>query len=219
MLKNLKAFTLAEVMIVVAVIGITAMLTLPALNSNMEEKKVVSALRKVYPEIEASYTAMTKDYGKPVEWNTAASTSSEDMNSLLEERITRYLNVLTDCGTGTGCFTSSANIDSDENLIKFLLKDGSSVAFGLKSMSDMQGAYNTDVANTYDVPCQGDLGDIYVDVNGSKGENAQDYDIFRLKMCYGNGVIPFGNAAWVIKVGNRDYNKCAVNLDTKRTCE
>lgn len=218
MFKKLKAFTLAEVMIVVALIGITTMLTLPALNSNMEEKKAVAALRKLYPELETAYTAMVKDYGKPVEWNVPSTATAADMNEMFRERIKPYLNVAIDCGTDIGCFTSSSNLVLNDDAVRFLLKDGASIAFELKSMSDMKSSYTTAVSNKFDTNCQGELGNIYVDVNGLKGENAFDYDIFQLKMCYSNGLIPFDNAAWVIKVGNRDYNKCEVNLDTKRTC-
>ena len=226
MLKFFKAFTLAEVLLVMAIIGVTAMLAMPTVNRNLEEKRVVSALRKIYPELETAYNAMVKDYGKPAEWDVPASATTADMNALLKDRISRYLNVLTDCGTGTGCFTSLSNIDSSESYIKFLLKDGSSVAFLLYPMETIIDQSDMFYSDEYD--CNGDMGKVLVDVNGSKGENKREYDIFEFFMCYAEGIVPAGirhlhpgyTTGWVLKIGNRDYLKCEdLDFDTKRTCK
>lgn len=234
MLKNLKAFTLAEIMLVMAIIGVVAVLTLPTLGSNMEEKKVVSALRKIYPELEASYTAMVRDYGSPAEWDVPSDEyeSVEYMNTLLDERISKYMNVSSDCGTGTGCFPSFSFVENDTNYVKYLLKDGSSVAMSLVPMQEIRETYiGNGSADSNDHPdCPGYLGEIYVDVNGPKGENMKNYDIFNFQICYPNGIVPMGinridandknyTAGWVLKVGNRDYLKCNdLNWETKTTC-
>jgi len=46
-----KAFTLTEILITIAIIGIVAALTIPGLINNYKEKSIITALRKIYSEL------------------------------------------------------------------------------------------------------------------------------------------------------------------------
>ncbi len=216
--KKSLAFTLAEVLIVIAVIGITATLTLPNLTNNLDEKKVVSSLRKIYPELETAYQAVVAEYGRPPEWADAASNANAStMSVLLQNKIIKHLSV-------------SDDLYSIEGSAAAILKDGSRVEFYAQSLSDMKSNYSTSyIAGV----CTGYLGYILVDIDGNeKGENSSGKDRFQFNICYNEGLVPEGetssgptisgsNAAWVIKAGNMDYLKCAgdLNWNTKRTCK
>jgi len=219
-----KAFTLAEVLMVIAVIGITASLTLPQVNNGMEDKKVVAALRKIYPELQSAYEAVVSKHGSPVEWTVPSGSTRSSMmyNYLLQE-----LSVAKGCGSSSGCFISDNNLETASLHYKMILKDDSFLSVWVNN-DDL----NTVIRNvqTGSDNC-GHMGDIYVDVNGKNGENQNGMDIFGFNICYEGGITPKGTelstpytadakTAWVIKAGNRDYLKCNdLNWNTKRTCK
>ena len=47
---NKKAFTLAEVLITLSIIGVVAAMTVPNLMSNFEKQKTIVGLKKAYSE-------------------------------------------------------------------------------------------------------------------------------------------------------------------------
>ena len=60
MIKN-RAFTLAEVLLVVAVIGVVAALTIPNLNKSYDAKVVSAQAKKEYSAIDAAIQNMDID--------------------------------------------------------------------------------------------------------------------------------------------------------------
>lgn len=216
MFKHFKAFTMAEVLMVIAVIGVTAALALPNVTSDLDEKNVVSALRKIYPEIETSYTELVTQYGKPPEWTDVTSSSNASaMTTSFHNKLVEKL-----------------GISKDVSNSSFILKDGAQVTVSMNKMSDIISNLATSSSNN---TCLGSMGTITVDVNGlKKGENTNGRDTFQFLVCYEQGIVPAENStsgplassngtntAWVLKAGNRDYLKCASSLSwsTKRTCK
>lgn len=229
-LRKIIAFTMTEVLLVLAIIGVTAALTIPKLNADVEERKIVSALRKSYAELEPIYQTIVETYGKPSEWGITD-------NSTLTQRFAEYFAdtaaISKNCGTGSGCFSGSS-IDSSSDYRKFIMKDGSAVAIYIYNLSDFNKRMSEEIDENN--RCKGEMGRIKVDVNGPfKGTNDYDDDIFVFNMCYVEGLKPestssisdysanYGDSKfteWVIKVGNRDYMKCNnLNWTSKRTCD
>lgn len=66
--KNKIAFTLAEVLITLGIIGIVAAMTLPALVQKHNEKVIVSNLKKSYSTMQQAYLMTVKDKGTPDSW-------------------------------------------------------------------------------------------------------------------------------------------------------
>ena len=58
-----KAFTLAEVLITLSIIGIVAAMTLPTLVQKKQDKELISMTRKVYSDINNAFLLSQQDYG------------------------------------------------------------------------------------------------------------------------------------------------------------
>lgn len=62
-MKKLLAFTLAETLIVMGIIGVVAALTIPNLNSSTADKEKVAKLQKVYSNLEDAIGRVEATYG------------------------------------------------------------------------------------------------------------------------------------------------------------
>ena len=63
-----KAFTLAEVLITLGIIGIVAAMTLPSLIANYQKKVTVNRLKQAYSMINQALLLAQKDYDEPKYW-------------------------------------------------------------------------------------------------------------------------------------------------------
>ena len=68
-LKRNAAFTLAEVLITLGIIGIVAALTLPALIANYQKQVTVTKLKKIYSTLTNAYQSAIYEYGPPENWD------------------------------------------------------------------------------------------------------------------------------------------------------
>ncbi len=236
------AFTLAETLIVIGIIGVVAALTLPNLNHATGDKETVTRVKKIYSSLTEALDRSQVIYGDFDTWFTGV-TDVAQRNEIFAKRITEFLKVSKDCGTGEGCFSTAPLLDTDgsqalANFYSFLagnsdqtvmLPDGISIAF--------QNLNNTTNTKAY----------IYVDVDGpNRGKNRCGADIFTFTIYIGetlantegvkiNQLIPNGTpgnwtgdydlgknieTAWAIQNGNLDYLKCPdeLNWETQTSC-
>ena len=225
MIKRKNGFTLAEVLITLAIIGIVAVLTISGLVSKYEDKQIVTAVKKNFTVLNNALTMAIIENGPvsgwPLDtWSYNAAGRVED--SLEEEIITdeftnldnmvKYLNVIRDCGhEANGCFShrytnlNGTAVRDFENLPyyrKLVLNDGTLVA--------MQGY-------------EGGSGEIWIDVNGQKAPNTVGKDMFLFQISRTKQrVMPWSSdkpgcstkwsgyacSLWVVEFSNRDYLKC-----------
>ena len=66
--KN-KAFTLAEILITLGIIGVVAAMTLPTLFGNIQKRQTVSRLQKVYAELKQAAKISSDENGDPSGWD------------------------------------------------------------------------------------------------------------------------------------------------------
>ena len=241
--KNL-GFTLAEVLIVIGIIGVVAALTLPNLNHATGDKETVTRVKKIYSTLTEAVDRAQAIYGDVDTWFTDLSTKAE-MSERLAKRITEFMKVSKYCGVDEGCFSTAPLKDTDgsqalANYYSFLsgnyaqtvlLPDGTAVAFMHPNNTINTRAY------------------IYVDIDGpNKGKNRCGADVFTFTIYVGealatsegmknsqlipNSISPNNwtgdydlhknfETAWVIQNGNLDYLKCPdeLNWETKTSCE
>ena len=226
-LAKALAFTLAETLVVMGIIGVVAALTIPNLNQSTGDREKVAKLKKVYANLTDAFGRATAVYGPIDEWFINIPGGTEDVR--LADRMTEFMKISKSCGyDGSGCFYDDDYKDlaggtevspitwTDEPM--YLLADGTAVDFYIYSIDcdDSEGQLQKEIC-----------GVIYVDIDGVKGSNTLGKDYFSFyvaksgiypdgaqilnddsvnygKDCFNRGA---GCAGWIIEMGNMDYLK------------
>ena len=178
--KNRKAaFTLAEVLITLGIIGVVAALTLPTLIQNHQKQVYVTQLKKAYSTINNAMNKMAADEGV-VDWSQTCFGNYVSMENENEcfERLTKQLNILNSKKRGENCNADwcRSSIDEWATLSSFILitQDGAQYIF------------------------ECGMPNLVVDVNGpTKGPNLEGRDIFKFNVRTDNNKIePYGATHW-----------------------
>ena len=103
------AFTLAEVLITLAIIGVVAAMTIPTLIANYKEKQTVTQLTKTFQTLSHAYQMMQAEYGTINTWGLTTTTTGavdeetgkpihdHSAQKLVAERFKKYLKVAKTC--------------------------------------------------------------------------------------------------------------------------
>ena len=112
------AFTLAEVLITLGIIGIVAAMTIPTLIANYQKKQTVTKLKQTYSIISQALTMAQAEHGDTTTWDVGGiyGTATNDPNFNHEDAVTKfatkyfipYLKVSKDFG-----YTTFPKIDYD----------------------------------------------------------------------------------------------------------
>ena len=235
-MKKLLAFTLAETLIVMGIIGVVAALTLPNLNSSTGDKEKVAKVKKIYQNLNDAVGRAEAVYGPMGEW-FANDSNAKDKSKRIGERLTEFMKVSKNCAmqTNKGCFASTFyylgensgdnSDDQDANVYKVILADGTSIGLSgrenyLHITVDIDGPnkgasmYNRDIFGFVSINNKELLPEGY-DLTGNFGRN----DCLWGSPC----------TAWVIKNDNMDYlkvgndgkcpNNVQLNWDTQTSCK
>lgn len=92
------AFTLAEVLITLGIIGIVAAMTIPNLIFNYKVKRTVSILREDQSIIAQVIKLSTEENGEPEGWQ-GQELLSDARTLTLVDKINPFLKIAVDCGT------------------------------------------------------------------------------------------------------------------------
>lgn len=196
MWKKKIAFTLAEILIVLGIIGIIAEMTIPTVMHNVEIQIYATSLQKFYSSATQALTLMANDYGCPGDFACTGVFSSDA--DYLGKAIKPYFKIIKDCGTdssgNTSCFPSIINNAYDgtggtynSNAVtsyKFVTADGMSVYINTAG-----GNCNTNYSNSGNGPMSKFCGWIHVDTNGLKGPNRNGVDNFNFWITNGKGAM------------------------------
>lgn len=239
--KTNKAFTLAEVLITLGIIGIVAAMTIPTLMNNANDKKTVTALKKAYSALSQAYLMAVEENGPPDSWGM--TDGNEPSREILGNNLLKYMNTTEKCIGTTGCLYNGPikylSGTSWENYYaqafpKARLADGTNFMIGGINSPTCTASYGTTQQ------LQSVCGFIFIDTDGDKGRNTLGIDIFRFHVT-NSGIVPVGTAAettlkfttncqigsaestgcagWVIFNGNLDYQKCTdLDWNVKTKC-
>ena len=132
-MRKFVAFTLAETLIVIGIIGIVSALTLPNLNSSTGEKERIAKVKKIYQNLNDAFTRAEAVYGPVSEWFVNDGGNESKIAKRTGERVTEFMKISKDCkqGTNKGCFSASSGYDGDTIGYKIITADGTSVLFYL----------------------------------------------------------------------------------------
>ena len=230
------AFTLAEVLITLGIIGVVAAMTLPALITNYKEKQTVSQLKKFYSTLSQAWLMMENEYGSMDEWGMSnTNTGQTDPETgerildpsaqlLIAERLKPYLKIGRECVAGEICynrktsdlftetsFTEPKPLSEDSAKSQFFLSDGTYVNIG----------YYSKGLNKVDISCSLQGRNVVLGKNrfyfqGMKNRVVPEGlpDFVNLKPFDNNCNAQSGRGctAWVIYKGNMDYLHCRDKL-------
>ena len=170
------AFTLAEVLVTLGIIGVVSAMTVPTLMQNYQRQSYVTQLHKVYNELQQASLRYVTDRNA-LNMKEAGMTSTDAAVNF----VNTYFKVVNDCGTNaTPCFASEykrmngssmGSLFSNSNFRKFGIASGASIS--------IHGFPNGNMA-------------VYVDINGPKGPNIIGRDTFPMVL-YKNGIVDEGD--------------------------
>lgn len=168
-----KAFTLAEVLITLGIIGIVAALTIPTIINSSDKQEYLSRFKENYSIFSQATTQLNNDCGGSATDCLATPNAANDDATTRLDFLNLYkakLSIAKDCTTGTtGCFVNAnyknlSGTDSGMNFeagywvgnARMQLSNGASV--GVRWITNDPG--------------------IIIDVNGPKGPNQWGKDLF-----------------------------------------
>lgn len=200
-LSRFSGFTLAEVVITLAIIGVLVALTLPTLMNNVRNKGYVTGLQKAYSSIQNATNLIIAEEGLPNNWGWTVHQSQDNSgNERIVELYKKHFDILMSgkrCNWCTELFLGVPRLTyrflngSPEAKglygsplfvysYPLLLRDGSIVGLTFSYASGQ---------TYYGVPFH-----FVVDVNGLKGPNQLGRDVFFLYMDNNSGkILPYTN--------------------------
>lgn len=197
-----QAFTLAEVLMVMGILGVVAALTIPNLQSNIEDQQIVAKVQTMYADIDQAYKVALKKYDD--NWE----------NSSYAPRVLEFMNTKSICdnNNASSCFAStipeynsSEGFPFDSNNISAIFNDGSSIYIRTNEK------------------------DALFDIDGKdRGYNTLGIDIFLIG--FGENGLELNTEAnlssvtnytsWIIKFNNVDYLHCStLKANGNTTCK
>ena len=225
------AFTLAEVLIVIGIIGVVAALTLPNLNHATGDKETVTRLQKAYSILNEANDRAVAIYGPLSTWKSNEQCAN-NFGDCWMERIGNFLKISKYCDARTewseSCNSLSNGLEGFNDIIYQLSDDISFAAVGSEANCDLESNSYADFYYANDL-C---LDNVYVDINGPlKGKNQYGKDLYTFNLSDSLGLIPYidatsfddavsycmnsknGNSCtwWVLEYGNLDYLKADEN--------
>ncbi len=245
-----SAFTLAETLIVLAIIGVVAAITIPSLIQKYNEYVTVNRLIKTYSVLEQAFTAAVADNGTIDGWCSSDERGDVCTNKIFNT-IKPYIKSAKECEKKQTCLAAQytnrfTNFRRAVNFPSLVFSDGA--VFALKDgngdgIVERRCKANKNTLNSSS-RYFGNCGYIYVDINGKKGPNIVDLDLFTFKIykdgispsgtqydsvwtesfdnqCLGNGYVSGGCTAWIIMNKNMDYLHCPEKLgwNKARSCK
>ncbi len=171
--KKIKAFTLAEVLITLGIIGIVAAMTMPVLIGKYQKHVAINRVKKAYSELSQAFQRAQADYGDPKDWVYEFSSNDAENNKMfIETYILPYMKGLQFCGIGDEAKEKCGN-SAGVSASSYFLENGTTISFAAYSRNDV--AVMT------------------VDINGKTQPNRLGRDRFNFVFKYGqNSLRPYG---------------------------
>lgn len=183
-----KAFTLAEVLITLGIIGVVVAMTMPTLIQNQQKRSLEVATQKFYSMMSQAVKQYMADYGvddlrhTPLAGDNYEDPESSEAISSIRDFMTKYLKVVKECDhDANDCFAPEykgwdgskpdynfTTTSNDGRRRDYVVADGSVIRIGY---------------NANECPIE-----LFVDVNGGKGPNRVGYDLWAMSIFY-DGIV------------------------------
>lgn len=178
-LKNKSAFTLAEVLITLGIIGVVSALTIPTLVQNYQKKTFVTQLHKVYNELSNAAIRAAND-SNATSLNETIYINPDNGAKLFLEK---YFKVIKSCDKSlTPCFASGYQKMDGTDFPLMTPKYVATINSGT-AISFFESYFTYSDEGQYHGYWQ-----IQVDTNGAQGPNILGRDLFYLEL-YSDGKV------------------------------
>ena len=196
-MKRKFAFTLAEVLITLGVIGVVAAITMPTLIKNYQKHKTVNQLKKVYTVLNQAFKMSEIDNDAYENWSSIVDMGGKDYT---EKYWQPYLKVVKACSNFKDCGYKTETPWMNLNKTNIASPCSFSVRYFIITYDGTILQFSS-----YD------LGSITADINGIANPNQYGKDVFIFKITK-SGVKPKGS-------GTSDYcNKTYTRGDNGEYC-
>ena len=216
------AFTLAEVLITLGIIGVVAALTIPTLITKYQDKVLINQTKKAFSQFQNGLALASQDNGTP--WDNSLTFPKGQSSISVIKNLAKYFNGAQVCANASqkgcsqffySCVQSTPNsageavyINTFEVYSKIVLADGT--IFGISSNNN--GCENTKYTSVitnaageivYNEDGTPKISEYYsavcayviMDVNGVKGPNQYGRDIYQFHV-FKNKVVPNTDLSW-----------------------
>lgn len=189
-----KAFTLAEVLITLGIIGVVAALTIPVLMQNTQKQELKSGLKEATSILTNAYNSLKSDQGLMTNDNCLWNYYLSSADSQFAIDFTSNLKIAKSCGSW-GCVSTSGTTQYGKTYTDFQgnsLITNSRIYWGLGTYQYV--LQNGMVLFIWSPASVGGPG-ISIDVNSWKGPNQVGKDVFVFTVTGSNSLVP-RNALW-----------------------
>lgn len=196
--KKSVAFTLAEILMVMGIIGVVAAITIPNLNKNIGDQERVAKVRTMVADVDQAYKIALKKYDD--EWTT--NSYGPRILEFMQAKLTCTTANASNCAPlgykqrGSGVSTGIPNQG-----VAATFNDGSTILFGGNSA--------------------------YIDIDGKGGYQTLGVDGFLIGFGE-SGLLMDGSendsnvtnyTSWIVKNGNAEYLHCNTVKNSNITCK
>ena len=194
---NLKfAFTLAEVLITLGIIGVVAAITIPSLIQNQQKRKIEALLKEDYAIIQQVMKFTEYD---DVSLELTVPDNLEGMKLWFETFMAPHLKYVSVCYDKAGCWQDKGptktlkgdnapynrtGIGVGRDIITVKLSNGTNLCIDGFYKSDMKNLFGTNITSSTSLV-------VYIDANGDSLPNVIGKDIFIL-VWTSDGLFPAG---------------------------
>jgi len=193
------AFTLAEVLITLGIIGVVAAMTIPTLIKNTNQMELITKYKKTYSvlnsatksivalngDLDTSSQANVTTQYKSV-MNTSSDAAFNDGINFSPTKIYKYNKTNNNSGYNYSADANHGFVTNDGTSLVYEIMD-SNCSITINGLTNTCGIWN-------------------IDVNGAKGPNMWGFDYYQVALAYRNGgysIIPYGSV--------NDTQTCVVN--------
>lgn len=192
---KLKGFTLAEVLITLALIGVVASLTMPALMSNVQKQQVGPALAKAINTLETANQNYKASHSvNDIRRVCSGSHQSSLFACLIDDGQINVVYLEDELRPVYHKFNSDNTFSyihgGDDDYVAYQSSDGMIyyVMMGDTGIIEIDSTKKKKYSGEYYI--------VDVDINGTKGPNTDGKDLFSLAVDTKGIVIPLGGALW-----------------------
>lgn len=190
-----KAFTLAEVLITLVIIGVVAAITMPTIQANSQERERIAKVKKTFSVLNQAMIRV-RATGADMMFEEVDG-DAQKIAEWFDDYMAPFLVTTKVCYQSKGCWSegttkwyngtnntgSRSGIGLGSDIVSAVLNDGTFICIDAFSAADMR--------NSFGINAEGEAGFVvYFDINGKRKPNTIGKDIFIVVYSADVGFLP-----------------------------